>query len=213
MDLFKILLWIHAFFGGSSLLFGLWVIVAKKGNAFHKKLGMAYYFCMVISAVVSLPMSVLHQNYFLFIIGIFTLFMLLSGKRYLQKKSAADVNFIDWGLTATMAVFGAAFVGYGLYLLTTSNSFGIVMVVFGSISFLFVWQDYRNFTGKSRVRNFGLTTHLQRMMGSYIGTVTAFLVVNNTFLPSIVAWLLPTIVLVPLLIRWSKKYGVKAAVK
>jgi hypothetical protein len=47
--------------------------------------------------------------------------------------------------------------------------------------------------------------HLQRMIGSFIAALTAFLVVNNNILPGIVAWLLPTIILVPVIILLSQK--------
>jgi type IV secretory pathway component VirB8 len=51
------------------------------------------------------------------------------------------------------------------------------------------------------------------MIGAYIASITAFLVVNNTILPGVVAWLLPTAVLVPVLIKWSRKYAVKIVKK
>ena len=47
------------------------------------------------------------------------------------------------------------------------------------------------------------------MMGSYIAAMTAFIVVNNTILPEIVAWLLPTVIVTPLIIKWSRKYKIQ----
>ena len=165
---------------------------------------------MLIAALVSFPLSYLHPNYFLFIVGVFTSYMLLTGKRYLNKKRITDVKKIDWALTITMLLFGIAFIVFGIYKLTVSNTFGIVFLVFGSISIFFVWQDNGNFRGNSRYQNYWLTTHIQRMIGSYIATVTAFLVVNNKILPDTVAWLLPTFLLVPLIIKWMIKYNIKA---
>jgi hypothetical protein len=108
-----------------------------------------------------------------------------------------------------MLIFGVGFVALGTYYLVHSRYFGAVLLVFGSISLLFVYQDYTNFKGRSRVKNYWLTTHIQRMTGSYIASVTAFLVVNNTLIPGIIAWLLPTFLLVPLIIKWSRKHGIK----
>jgi len=153
-------------------------------------------------------MAYLHPNPFLFVIGVFTSYMLLTGRRALKNKVPADTQLTDWLLTYTMLIFGLVFISFRLFNIIKENYFGTVLVVFGGISLLFVYQDFINFKGKSKVKNYGLVTHTQRMMGSYIASVTAFLVVNNTFLPSVMAWLLPTACIVPLLVFWSRKYKV-----
>jgi hypothetical protein len=43
------------------------------------------------------------------------------------------------------------------------------------------------------------------MCGAYIASLTAFLVVNVKILPSLIVWLLPTMVITPLIFIWSKK--------
>ncbi len=209
---FKVLLIIHIAGGSTSLLLGLYMLLAKKGDQRHKLIGKVYFIAMLAAALVALPMAYLHTNYFLFIIGVFTSYMLVSGKRSLRKKQASDVDVADWLLTIVMLLFGLSFIVFGVILLIQSNMFGIVLIVFGSISLLFVYQDYTNFKGHSKLKNFWLTTHFQRMIGSYIASVTAFLVVNNTILPGYIAWLIPTVVLVPLIVRWSRKYAVQKAV-
>lgn len=209
MNIFKALLYIHILCGTISLFLGLFILLAKKGNIRHKKIGNIYFYSMLIAALVSFPMSYLHSDYFLFIVGVFTSYMLLTGRRYLKIKEISDVKTIDWILTLTMLVFGIAFIVFGIYKMINNNSFGIVLLVFGGISCLFVWRDKNNFEGKSRYKNYWLVTHIQRMVASYIATVTAFLVVNNKILPDIVAWLLPTFLLVPLLVKWVIKYKIK----
>lgn len=49
------------------------------------------------------------------------------------------------------------------------------------------------------------------MVGSYIASVTAFLVVNIEFLPPVLIWLAPTAVLVPLILVWTRRWAVKLA--
>jgi uncharacterized membrane protein len=210
MDIFKNLLYVHIFCGTISLALGLFVMITKKGNARHRLIGTVYFYSMLIAALVSFPMSYLHSDYFLFIVGVFTTYMLLSGKRYLKNKGISDVKPIDWLLTFVMLFFGIAFIVFGIHKLINNNSFGTVLIVFGGISCLFVWRDKNNFEGKSRYRNYGLVAHIERMVASYIATVTAFLVVNNKVLPDIAAWLLPTLLLVPLLVKWVRKYKIKA---
>jgi uncharacterized membrane protein len=210
MTLFKVLLYIHIVFGAISLFVGLFVLLTKKGNTRHKRIGNIYYYSMLTAALISFPMSYLHSDYFLFIVGVFTSYMLLTGRRYLKIKEISDVKTTDWILMLTMLFFGIAFIAFGIYKIMNHNSFGTVLLVFGGISCLFVWRDKRNFEGKSRYKNFWLVTHIQRMLGSYIATVTAFLVVNNKVLPDVLAWLLPTFLLVPLIVIWVKKYNIRA---
>ena len=208
MDIFKTLLLIHIGTGGLSLLLGAFILLLRKGGKKHRLLGNIYFFSMLTASLVALPMSYLHPNYFLFIIGVFTSYMHISGKRYQAKKTLQDVTAVDWLLTIIMLLFGLLFIAFGAFNIYKGNYFGIVFLVFGSIGLLFVYQDKTNFTGKSIIKNFGLVTHLQRMIGSYIASATAFIVVNNKLLPGIVAWLLPTVVMVPLIVRWTRKYKV-----
>lgn len=95
------------------------------------------------------------------------------------------------------------------FLLLSSNNFGIVLLVFGFISISMAYQDFKNYQGRNSNKNFWLLVHIQRMMGSYIAAMTAFIVVNNTILPGIVAWLLPTVIVTPLIFKWSRKYKIQ----
>lgn len=208
-NLFKILLMLHIIGGSVSLLLGSYIMLVKKGNTQHKLLGNLFFYTMLIAALVALPMSYLHPNYFLFVIGSFTTYMLLSGKRYLGIKNTQDVTAMDWLLTGVMLLFSLGFVGLGVWNVVAGFYFGLVLLAFGLISLIFVYSDWQNYLGKSAFKNFGLSAHLQRMIGSYIASATAFLVVNNKFLPSIIAWLLPTLVLVPLIFKWSRRYSIK----
>jgi hypothetical protein len=211
--LFKILLIIHIAGGTIGLLAGTFNMVTKKGTQRHQQVGRLFFYGLLTASIVALPMSFLHSNYFLLIVGVFTGYLLLTGKRYLTKKSTADVTNADWLLCGVMLLFAAAFITWGIYLLVYGNNFGTVLLTFGGISILLVWQDYKNFKGRSNIKNYWLTNHIQRMIGAYIASITAFLVVNNTILPGVVAWLLPTAVLVPVLIKWSRKYAVKIVKK
>ncbi len=207
MNIFDLLLATHIFGGGLSLLLGMIILFLKKGNRPHVLLGNIYFSAMLIAALVAIPMCYLHPNYFLFVISIFTSYMLLTGRRSLGKTTLDKVNPIDWALTGTMLIFGFAFITLGISATISVNYFGVVLVVFGGISLVFVYQDYINFTGKSKFKNFWLTAHIQRMIGSYVASITAFLVVNNTVLPTVLVWLLPTVLLVPLIIKWTRKFG------
>lgn len=209
--LFKILLIIHIIAGSIGLLTGTLNIARKKGDTLHKNVGLFFLYGMLINGVAGIFMSLIHSNLFLFIVGVFSIYMAATGQRYLSLKrlnKGEKAKSIDWILSCVMLLFGIGFLVYGAVLLFKSNNFSIVLLVFGFISCSMVLKDFKNYQGKNTIKNFWLLLHIQRMVGSYIAAATAFLVVNNTFLPGIVAWLLPTVILTPLLFKWSNKYKI-----
>jgi hypothetical protein len=209
--LFKILLLLHIFGGGVGLLSGTINIIRKKGDKKHKLTGKFFLYGMLLSGVSALALSVMHPNYFLFIVGIFTLYMVSTGERYLFLKQLLNGQspiFLDWILAGSMLVFGIAFIVFGIKIYLQQEKFGLVFLVFGYISLRFVYSDWQNYTGKAKHKNYWLLAHLQRMTGAYIASLTAFLVVNK-LLPGIIIWLLPTILLTPLIFIWSRKYSIQ----
>ena len=56
------------------------------------------------------------------------------------------------------------------------------------------YVEYKAYTGKVSDKLYGLKNHIGRMTGAYIAAFTAFLVINNTFLPQVLAWSLPGII-------------------
>lgn len=209
---FTILLVIHIISGSIGLLTGTTNLIRKKGDKSHKKIGLFFLYGMLINGVSGLLMSLIHFNFFLFIVGVFSIYMVGTGQRYLSLKTKFPIQKafkIDWILSVGMFLFGIGFIIYGILLLLSSNNFGIVLLVFGFISISMVYQDFKNYQGQNSNINFWLLVHIQRMMGSYIAAMTAFIVVNNTILPGIVAWLLPTVIVTPLIFKWSRKYKIQ----
>lgn len=209
MDIFTSLLLLHITGGGLSLLIGSYLMLTKKGTSPHRKLGRIYFYSMGVTALAAIPMSYLHPNFFLFLISIFTLYMLLTGVLYLRNRNTERAGIGNWSITIGMVIFVLLFVYLGILNIVKGNYFGTIFILFSIIGAFFIYQDYLNFTGKSSVKNYYLTAHLQRMSGSYIASCTAFLVVNNTLLPSLIAWSLPTILVVPLIVKWTRKYKIK----
>lgn len=212
---FKIFLIVHIAGGSIGLLTGLLNIIQKKGGKKHKLIGRVFYFSMLMAGFTSLVLSCLHPNYFLFMVGLFTLYMVVSGQRYLKhiQQERQEIEKIDWAISIIMLLSGLLFIGLGIWSILKSNLFGLVFVTFGSLGLLFVWQDFLNFNKKSSIKNYWLIGHLQRMTGAFIASITAFLVVNAKYFPDIIPgffyWLLPTIILTPLIVKWSNKYQVK----
>ena len=209
--LFQIFLVLHITGGAVGLLSGTINIIRKKGDKKHKLVGKFFLYGMLLAGFSALVLSVLHPNYFLFIVGVFTLYMTGTGERYLYLKkllSGQKPILFDWIFAGCMLLFGLAFIAFGIKLFLQQEKFGIVFVVFGFISLRFVYTDWQNYTGKAKEKNYWLLAHLQRMTGAYIASLTAFLVVNK-ILPGIIVWLLPTVILTPLIIVWTRKYRVE----
>ncbi|WP_396156449.1 DUF2306 domain-containing protein [Flavobacterium macrobrachii] len=210
--IFTILLIIHIIAGSIGLLTGTINIIKKKGDKAHKKVGEFFFYSMLINGFAGLVMSLIHRNDFLLIVAVFSIYMVATGQRFLSLKQLhkeQKPKTIDWILTYTMLVFALLFITYGSYLLINKVNFGIVLLVFGVVSCLMAIKDIKVYKGNIKEKNYWLLLHIQRMVGSYIAALTAFIVVNNHFLPGIVGWLLPTVIFTPLIVKWTKQYRVQ----
>jgi uncharacterized membrane protein len=207
------LLILHITGGALGLICGTINLLRRKGDKLHRLAGKIFVNAMLLAGFSAIALSILNPNYFLTIVGVFTLYMIGTGYRYILLRLRDidnDPKVLDRLLTYGMGLAGVLFVALGTKALTDGNTFGIVYIVFGLIGLLFVRTDLINYRGQSKERNYWLLAHLQRMTGGYIAALTAFLVVNSdslpSFIPSIAYWLLPTAVLTPLIVRWSRQY-------
>jgi len=201
---FNISLVIHASFGGIALAVGLIAILAKKGLKVHKVSGKIFYYSMIISAITAMTIAFMpgHLSLFLFAVGIFSLYLVLSGYRALKFK-LKDHNFaLDKIISIVMLVSGLAMI---LLPLIIFQRIHIVLAVFGAVGLLFSIQDLVRFRNPQKLRKSWLLIHLGRILGGYISAVTAFVVVNQ-FLPGIFGWLAPGVAGGVLITFWSRKY-------
>lgn len=229
INIATLLIIIHAVAGGIALFAGPGALATLKGGRAHRMFGKIFFFAMLVTASLALIVANLpgHKNFFLFTIGIFSLYMVSTGYRYLSLDTLHKGQkplVIDWALTTMMALFCLVLIGggasqlAGIYSFMYNTSFGVVMIVFGVFSLGMVWQDINGYRGKIQYRNHQILVHISRMVGANIAAFTAFLVVNNNnILPNLVAWLLPTAIGVPISIYWQNKQkniqGMKIEVK
>jgi len=200
---YEIALVIHIISGFTALVVGLLAILAKKGKYLHLKTGITFYYSMLLVAVTAISISILKSNMFLLHIGIFSFFMVYSGYQSIKNKSLKP-GFLDWAVFL-IALVNSAFMIYSLK---------IPLMVFGGIGFSLAISDFRIFISvlqkKEIAKNQWLLRHIGMMLGSYIATFTAFLVVNlSAFNYAWIFWLLPTVIGTPLIIYWTMKYTIK----
>jgi uncharacterized membrane protein len=207
---FKIFIFIHIVGGTLGLISGILIFSLPKGTQRHKILGKLFIAGMLTAGISSQVLAYIHPNSFLFMVGIFTIYMVGTGARSIATKDPASRSAIDRFLQAGMVLSGLALAYLGIEGLLGGNSFGIVYVVFAGIGLIMVSADLRPAKKIPKDKNAYLRKHFQRLGGGFIASMTAFLVVNirelPEWLPLWTLWLLPTVLISPLLVQWSNKY-------
>ncbi|MFN4234357.1 MAG: DUF2306 domain-containing protein [Bacteroidia bacterium] len=198
--LYKILLYIHIITGGLALIGGSIAMLSKKGKSTHRTSGKVFFYSMLLVCFSAISISILKNIPFLLMIGIFALFQNYFGFRAIINKSLNYKN-IDKAMLLIACI-------NSIFMLI---SFMPVLMVFGGISVMLCIGQIKLYVAtlkKQEVsKKLWLRQHIGMMMGAYIATLTAFLVVNvKSFQPGWLIWLAPTILLVPLMMFWTKKY-------
>lgn len=198
MSLYTVSLIIHVSCGFSALISGAFAMLLNRNTRKHKVAGKFYYYAMIGVFITMLPIYYLKGNQilFLFLVGVFSLYLTLTGKRFLTlANKASNIRWYDY-LVLSISMLAA---GYMLILgMLTKSGFSILLLVFGGILMLNIVHDCR-FIMKVKRGVKGLRkpvmNHVSRMGGAYIATFTAFTVNNlNGVLPGLIGWLLPTVV-------------------
>ncbi|MCH7402971.1 hypothetical protein ACFOUP_09640 [Belliella kenyensis] len=213
-NLLKITLYFHIAFGFTALLSGILAILFTKGSKKHNLSGMLYYWCMIGIGITAFLIAIPKGNMFLLMIGGFSTYMTLTGRRYLQlrkhlKPKFSIVDRLFQGI-ALVTVF-IPIVYFSLQSWSNLGGFTVVFAVFGSFLLSMVWVDMRASSKLETLpKKWFLSMHISRMMGAFIATFTAFLVINLHTDPVFIAWLLPTVVFTPLIIYFQRKFVTKS---
>jgi len=215
------LIYLHATAGGIGLLSGFTSAASRKGNRVHRSAGKLFVISMSLSAFLALIISIWpgHESAFLFSIGIFTLYLVLTGNRaiLLRRKKQPELGRIDYALTLTMMITGILMIAFALFqFFTNKPGVGIVLMVFGLIGLLNAKLDFSFYKRSVITREDWLARHIGRIGGALIAATTAFVVVNmNTFfsesVPDLVGWLGPTVIGSIYLSYWTRKIRQKPA--
>jgi uncharacterized membrane protein len=203
---------IHAIAGTVALLAGPVAMLTKKGGPLHQRAGRYYFYSMVGVFITAVVVAYLKSLTFLFMVAFFSFYLVLSGYRALRwKKLAVDgiVATVDWIIQLAAGLTAAVLLAWGAYQVIHGSMFGSVAIVFGAIALLRVWQTTRSFRTPPDDKLYWLYAHIIGMSGGYIATLTAFLVVNVHFMPSVIVWLVPTLIGVPLIISVLRRIRAK----
>lgn len=206
----KILIYIHAFFGGLGLITGIISIFVKKGGLNHKKAGKIFSYSIIISSLISLFVARLpnHKNLFLFLIGIFTIYLVLAGNRALTLRSKNKADWKDKVISGTMLIVSTGMVLLGILGLVQQIDNSILYLFFGSFGAFLTLRDFHTFKIFTQKKNAWLINHLGRMNGALIASITAFFVAGLN-IQTIFIWFVPTILGTFYIIFWTKKLSSK----
>jgi uncharacterized membrane protein len=200
----------HIVAGTLALLTGPVAMLTLKGGRNHRLWGKVYFYSMVVVFLTAVVLSVFKDIPFLLMIAFLSIYLVVSGYRalYLKKLHAGQKAAIgDWIFLIVSLAGCMALVGWGVYrIFVLSSNFGIVGIALGLLGCRLVYKDIKKFVVPPKDKDHWLFSHVSGMGGGYIATFTAFAVVNITFLPGPVIWILPAVIGGTLIARWAREH-------
>lgn len=202
----KILIYIHAFFGGIGLLTGIGSIFVKKGGLLHKRMGKLFSIGMITSSLISIPICWMpqHQNIFLFLIGLFTIYLVIAGNRVLTFKTKAKADITDFIISGSMLFFSIIMVSLGIYCQLNNIENGILFTFFGGFGLYMTIKDFIFYKNVSEMKKQWLSKHIGKMIGALIASITAF-IVAGIGIGNVIAWMTPSTLGTIYILYWNKK--------
>ncbi len=206
----KILIYIHAFFGGIGLLTGIGSILVKKGGLLHKRMGKLFSIGMITSSLISIPICWMpqHQNIFLFLIGLFTIYLVIAGNRVLTFKTKAKADMTDFMISGSMLFFSIIMVSLGIYCQLINIENGILFTFFGGFGLYMTIKDFIFYKNVSEMKKQWLSKHIGKMIGALIASITAF-IVAGIGIGNVIAWMAPSILGTIYIMYWNRKIAPK----
>lgn len=205
--------WTHILAGFTAFFVAPVALITQKGGAAHRRWGTVYFWAMTAGTITAVIVAAYRPNIFLLLIAVFSFYLSFSGYRVLARKHpelGQKATALDWSVALITATTSALMFGLGvLNPKTGALQFNPIFLTFGALGAFAAGNDLRKFLRPPQEKHAWFFDHLGGMLGSYIAAVSAFSVVNFTFLPEVVRWLWPTVIGIPLTARWARSYRKK----
>ena len=201
------LLIIHILAGTLALMAAVSAVVSSKGKKGHIIAGRTYFWGMTIIFLTAIPMSIVSGIIFLFLIPIFSFYLAYAGMRFARNRTGI-ANIFDWVAVGLMILSGTLMWCLAIYYFINNNSQYITLIIFGFIAISLGYTDFRGYRNKSAIGKQRIARHLTNMLAGTIAVITAVLVTNIYIEPVFILWILPTIVITPIIFWWNRKYTV-----
>ena len=200
----QILLPIHILAGTIALLSAIMAVLSEKGKKLHVLSGRTYFWCMVAIFLTAIPMSIITSNIFLFLIAFFSFYLAFAGIRFARNRKGIATTS-DWIAVGLMILSGVGMWTLAAILFMNNNSMYIPLLVFGGFAIVLGYGDFKSHKNKTAIGKERIGKHLQNMIGGTIAVITAVLVVNVKIEPVWIWWVLPTVLIVPVIIWYRIK--------
>ncbi len=196
------LLLIHQLAGILAFVVAPLAMAAAKGSQAHRRWGKLFFYSMLVVCLTAILAGIVRPNPLMALVAVFSFHLAAAGYRSLSLKKLHEGQRMakwDFILHGTAAIVNLALFLWGALNLAfgTASNAGVIFFTFGTIGLFLVSVDKREW----------VYMHMIGFIGAYIATVSAFSAVNLTFIrPVWLQWLWPTIVGVPLLLWWMRRY-------
>ncbi len=198
----EILLFAHIAGGSVALICALMAVSSKKGSNFHRRVGRIYALGMATIGVTAIPMAIISGKTFLFLIALFSSYLVFAGWRFAVNRSGRPSK-LDW-IAVLIMLLTAATMTIGAYIIYAEGSdMWVALAVFATIAAVLGLVDMKSHISRRTIGKKRVARHLTNMLSGTIATVTAAVVVNISTDPAWIAWLVPTVIIVPVIIYWN----------
>jgi len=193
---------IHIFAGSLALIFSVMAVSSAKGKKLHVFAGKAYVWCMTAIFVTAIPMSIITSNIFLFLIAFFSFYLAFSGFRFARNRKGIATT-ADWIAVGLMLLSGLGMWMLSAIYFMNNNSQYITLLVFGFLAIVLGYGDFKSHRNKTAIGKEKIVRHLGNMLSGTIAVITAVLVVNMSVEPLWIWWILPTVLVTPIIVWWK----------
>lgn len=214
------ILYLHIIVGAISLVSGGIAITSEKGKYIHLKSGRIYFIAMTLVFITGIAVASYKFNRFLFLIAFLSYYSVFCGVRILQLKKLhknQKPKWYDWFAGCINTLANIIFIGLGIYYGLKNGFFSggaLLSIGFGIGGLLISYTNLNPFIKKPKKPYHWYLSHIGNMMGGYIATFTAFLstvVTRYDIMNPYLAFALPSLIGIPLLIYWQKQIEKKLA--
>ncbi|MYE53825.1 MAG: hypothetical protein F4X34_01330 [Chloroflexi bacterium] len=196
------ILWIHIAAGSVALLTAAIALITQKGGTKHIRAGRLYAASMTLVFLTAVPLAYLGSSVFLLLIAVFSFYLVFAGWRF-ARNYEGNPHIVDWAAITAMGLTGLGMWGYAAVLMRGGNSQWITMVLFGFIALALSVADVRFYRAAQTQSARRIARHLTNMMAGTIATITAVVVVNVDTNPVWLGWIMPTLLITPLIVWWN----------